>query len=160
MDISNMKEKHKLFAEHYALEQNATKSAIGAGYSRKGATTQGYRLLKNDDVKAYIGQLLGEVKEKFKLSHDYIIERLKAIAEQNKKTNPSVAVRALELLGKHLGMFEPKVRDLEERPAFVGININFGPKPSVDYLDKDGNKVPSPGTPAIDIKSKPINRMN
>ena len=88
-----------------------------------------------------------------------MLDKLKGVVtdclEKGKGYNPACATRALELLGKHLGTFEPKVRDLEERPAFVGININFGPKPTIDYLDKDGKKLPPPGTPAIDIKAKP-----
>ena len=162
-----MKERHKLFAEHYAIDQNATKSAIGAGYSVKGAGTQGNRLLKKDEVRLYIERLLNPIKEKFKLSHEYVIDRLKRLAEANEKNNPSVAVRALELLGKHLGTFEHNLRDLEDRPVFVGISINMGDKPGVKMVRKNGeilessDKILPPATtPAIDIKSKPLNTIN
>ena len=67
--------------------------------------------------------------------------------ERGKGFNPACATRALELLGKHLGTFEPKIQDLEQRPAFVGININFGDKPSVEIL----RKLPQKVTPTIAI---------
>lgn len=163
-NFNNLKQRYRLFAENYVMDRNASNAARIAGYSPKTAGAQGSRLLKHKAVKLYIAHLSGEATDEAKVDFKYVITRLKDLATDHKDKNPSVSLRALELLGKHIGMFEPKIRDLEERPAFVGININMGPKPSVDLLDKHGNiigtggkKLPSPTTPAIDIESTAVN---
>jgi len=73
--------------------------------------------------------------------------------ERGKGFNPACATRALELLGKHLGTFEPKIKDLEQRPAFVGINIHMGDKPRLEII-RDKANLPQSTTPAINIKEK------
>ena len=52
----------KAFADYYLETSNATESAKKAGYSEKTAYSQGQRLLKNVEVKAYIEERLGEIK--------------------------------------------------------------------------------------------------
>lgn len=47
----------KQFAEHYAAHGNATQAAIVAGYSEKTAYSQGARLLKDVEIKAYVASL-------------------------------------------------------------------------------------------------------
>src|SRR5947208_7688959 len=42
--------RQRLFVDHYLVHVNATQAAIGAGYSRKTADSQGQRLLKNVEV--------------------------------------------------------------------------------------------------------------
>ena len=50
------------FADYYLETSNATESAKKAGYSEKTAYSQGQRLLKNVEVKAYIDERLDEIK--------------------------------------------------------------------------------------------------
>lgn len=45
---------HQEFAEAYLRLFNEGKAAIAAGYAEKSARNQGYRLMKNDDIRAYI----------------------------------------------------------------------------------------------------------
>lgn len=52
----------KAFADYYLETSNATESAKKAGYSEKTAYSQGQRLLKNVEVKAYIEERLDEIK--------------------------------------------------------------------------------------------------
>ena len=46
--------RQRLFVDHYLVHLNATQAAIGAGYSRRTAYSQGQRLLKNVEVAAAI----------------------------------------------------------------------------------------------------------
>lgn len=50
------------FADYYLETSNATESAKKAGYSEKTAYSQGQRLLKNVEVKAYIDERLNQIK--------------------------------------------------------------------------------------------------
>ena len=52
-----MNTKQKYFAEAYAKSNNATQSAIEAGYSEKTAYSQGNRLLKKVEVLDYVRSL-------------------------------------------------------------------------------------------------------
>ena len=50
------------FADYYLETSNATESAKRAGYSEKTSYSQGQRLLKNVEIKAYIDEQLDKIK--------------------------------------------------------------------------------------------------
>lgn len=53
---------HQLFVDKYfELTFNQTKAAIAAGYSKKSARNQAYRLMKNDDIRAAIDVRMAEL---------------------------------------------------------------------------------------------------
>lgn len=101
---------------------NATQAAIRAGYSEKTADQIGYENSRKPDVKNAIEKAL---KERTNITQDFVLERLEENVQRcmqakpvfDKKGKPtgkytynaSGANRALELLGKHLGMFPTKV---------------------------------------------------
>ena len=58
-----LNKKQKRFADEWLIDMNATQAAIRAGYSEKSAYSQGSRLLKDDEVRAYIAQTLEEQDE-------------------------------------------------------------------------------------------------
>lgn len=68
--------KQQLFAEHYIKLNDATKAAIAAGYSKKTASSQGHRLLKNAEVSAYIRERTEAVLRRVKMEADEVLERL------------------------------------------------------------------------------------
>lgn len=96
------------------------------------------RLMKSDNFASHLRLRREQIAQSLNLSHDWVLGRLKGIANdclmKGKGYNPSCATRALELLGKHLGTFEPKASEQDKRPAFVGISINMGDKPSVKVI--------------------------
>lgn len=96
------------------------------------------RLMAKENFKLHLTRARDKLAAASNLSHAWVLDKLKGIAkdclDKGKGYNPACATRALELIGKHLGTFEPKVRDLEQRPAFVGISINMGDKPSVQVI--------------------------
>lgn len=57
-----LNEMQQAFADYYLKASNATEAAKKAGYSEKTAYSQGQRLLKNVEVKAYIEERLAEIK--------------------------------------------------------------------------------------------------
>ena len=69
-----------IFCKEYAITGNATESAIKAGYSKKSAYSQGHRLLKNDEVKAYLSKSLEARAEKLDITADRILEEIAHIA--------------------------------------------------------------------------------
>lgn len=67
------------FAEGVLAGKSATKAASDAGYSAKSAYNQGNRLMKNDEVKAYIAARLAEKV----MPADEVLERLTQHARGN-----------------------------------------------------------------------------
>jgi len=90
------------FVQEYLVDSNGTQSAIRAGYAPGSAHVQASRLLRNDKVAAEIARLqrgasyeLGEIR-------DGLIVSLMGIADDGKDR---VALKALDLLAQHLGMY-------------------------------------------------------
>jgi len=87
----------------------ATKAAKRAGYSQKTAYAQGHALLKKPEIQAVIERLSMKRQKRTELTQDMVIEQLRRCERQSVKAKQfSAAIRANELLGKHLGMFEER----------------------------------------------------
>ena len=143
-----LNEKQKRFVEEYLIDLNATQAAIRAGYSQNTARSIGQRLLAFVDIQAAIQQAQSNRSERVQITQEEVIRRLLEnvdIASGKKATTitipsknengevigndvahfvyePSAVNKALELLGKHLGMFTQKV---EMSGSVVNQNINM-----------------------------------
>lgn len=147
-DLTN---RQKRFVEEYLIDLNATQAAIRAGYSKKNAEKIGYQLLEKTRVATAIQKAQKHLSERAQISQDEIIRDLIEIKERCLQRVPVVdrkgnqiqdengrdvwefdaknANRALELLGKHLGMFDNN-----------NVNILGGLNIKVNYDDEnDGN---------------------
>ena len=94
------------FVNEYLIDLNATQAAIRAGYSQRRAQEIGYQLLHKPTVAEAIQKALAERSERVKLDADWVVCRLREEAEfTGEGSSPSARVKALELLGKHLGLF-------------------------------------------------------
>jgi phage terminase small subunit len=135
-----LSEKHEVFAREYCVDLNATKAAIRAGYSENTAKQQGSRLLTNADIRARIDELQGKRAEKLSLDAEWVLEKLVEVTQMSMQSKPvekwdynerklvetgeyvydsQGANKALELIGKHLGMFKDKI----EHSGNLGVQI-------------------------------------
>ena len=88
---------------------NASEAARLAGYAPAGAGTEGYRLLQNADVLDAVERLRGRVATRAELTQAQVIEDMQDIASMAQDGGDlAVALRAHELLGKYLGMFDKR----------------------------------------------------
>lgn len=102
--------KQQRFVQEYLIDLNATQAAIRAGYSVKSADKIGSQLLGKAGVSQAIEAAQTRRKERTELTQDWVVERLRAEADDHSEdATHSARIRALELLGKHLGMFVDRV---------------------------------------------------
>jgi phage terminase small subunit len=100
-------DKQKAFAHEYMVDKNATKAAIRAGYSKKTASSQGERLLRNAEVRAAVDAGLQRLAEETETEAQWVRRRLREEATDfTEFASHSARIRALELLGKINGIFE------------------------------------------------------
>ncbi len=94
------------FCECFVACGNATQAAKEAGYSGRTAYAQASRLLRNVKVDTCIRELQAAAAKRTEITADRVLQMLidsYADAKAAKQHGP--AVRAAELLGKHLAMF-------------------------------------------------------
>lgn len=73
MKQGGLHQRRTRFIKEYLLDQNATRAAIAAGYSEKGARVQGCRLLADPNIAAEVNKKNAETNNKL----DLTVERLK-----------------------------------------------------------------------------------
>ena len=124
-----MTDKQQLFVQEYIASLNATQSAVKAGYSKRTAYSIGQRLLKNVEIQEAINSAINERQARTEVTADYVITSLYEVAERCMQAKPVIvkgqqitdeqgnnlwcfdaknAIKSLELLGKHLGLFTEK----------------------------------------------------
>lgn len=123
--------KHERFCQEYVIDYNGAQAAIRAGYEEKSARKQASRLLTNADILARVRELQSEQVKRLAVSQDYVVMQLidtynccrepSPVKEYDAASGEWVetgmyqfdskgALRALELLGKHLGMYNDKLQ--------------------------------------------------
>lgn len=133
--VGKLRERQKRFIAEYLVDLNATQAAIRAGYSKDTAKEIGYENLTKPHIQEAIAEAQNKRIARTQITQDEVIRRLienvdiasgkKAIVlTQTRKSEngeivgddvaqfvyePSSVNKALELLGKHLGMFAQKM---------------------------------------------------
>lgn len=98
------------FVEEYLKDQNGTRSAIAAGYSKRTAHVQATALLKHPKIIDTLQNATDKAAKKADISADWIIDRLKEEAtDHSDHASQSGRVQALSLLGKTLAMFSDRI---------------------------------------------------
>ena len=112
------------FINEYLIDLNGTQAAIRAGYSKKTAQEIAAQNLTKPSIKKALEEKQKILSDETLITQKYVLNNLKHVFEYNSKEfdqvdmsgnhrsmmkNPAVAVKAIELLGKHLGMFADKV---------------------------------------------------
>jgi len=119
---AGLTEKQKRFCEEYLIDLNATRAYKAAYPSTKKDSTaaqNGSRMLRNDKVKKYLQELKQERENRVVISQDEVLEAIQAIAfDVSEKARDRL--KALELLCKHLGVFDQKDElDKKEQEARI-----------------------------------------
>ncbi|AHV96146.1 terminase small subunit [Paenibacillus sabinae] len=127
--------KQELFCKEYIVDLNATQAAIRAGYSERTAGSVGHENLKKPEIADKIAELQQERGKKVGIDAQWVLDRLVELTDRcmqgepvtDREGNPtgewkfdsSGANKALENIGKHLGMFKEKV----EHSGNMGVSI-------------------------------------
>ncbi len=114
--------KQKQFVAEYLVDLNATAAAKRAGYKDPNI---GRQLITKNNVSDAIQAAMKQREQRTEITQDYVVGKLKAIANKKASDAPdselkySSQIKAIELLGKHVGAFEPK----EKAHAEDGVRI-------------------------------------
>lgn len=126
--------RQRRFVDEYLVDLNGTQAAIRAGYSVSGARAHACKLLTNANIQQAISAAQAARQERTELTADEVIRDLREVRDicMGRKTvkvvevvkfegeatphevdslvfDPAGANKALELLGKHIGMFGDKL---------------------------------------------------
>ena len=143
--MASLKDERQIrFVEEYIKDLNATQAAIRAGYSKKTARSQGARLLTNVDILEAIQEAKNERSERTKIDQDYVLTNIQKVIERCMQIAPvesgmiedaegqlaqafvfkeQGALKGLELLGKHLGMFKDKIEHTGPNGGDINVTI-------------------------------------
>lgn len=134
--------KKQRFCDEYLISFNATQAAIKAGYSEKTAYSQGQRLLKNVEVKAYLDEQKERIHSEKTADAKEVMEYLTAVMRGEssssvlardelgadrviiKPPDEKEKLKAAELLGKAHMMFTDKVQ--QEVDMELNITVDYG----------------------------------
>lgn len=81
--MTKLTDKQELFAREFIKDLNATQAVIRAGFSKKSARNQAYRLMTNDDILNRIAELKAERNDRVRVDADYVLHRLVEIDEMD-----------------------------------------------------------------------------
>ena len=116
--------RYERFCQEYVVDYNGTQAAIRAGYKEKNARSQASALLTNPNILARVRELQHEQVERLAVTQDYVVLQLIDTYNCCREPKPVIkydyaeqawvesgmyqfdsrgALKALELLGKHLG---------------------------------------------------------
>lgn len=136
-----MTDKQLRFIDEYLVDCNGTQAAIRAGYSKKTANEQASRLLADVNISARIKERQAELSEKTKLTQEWVLLKLEECVKKSMQEeeiqrwdyesksmvgtgeyiyDSKGATKALELIGKHIGMFKDKLELSGEVVVFKG----------------------------------------
>ena len=145
-DLLKLNYKQEQFCFEYLKDFNGTQSAIRAGYSKRTARNIAAENLAKPHLRAYIDQLRKERNARTLVDADFVINGLKEVASRCLQKVPVTewdyeskcikhrrddtdnyiwefdsagANRALELLGRHVGLFDKKNIDYNNMPVDV-----------------------------------------
>ena len=149
--MANLTPKQQRFVEEYLIDLNATQAAIRAGYSAKTAAVIGAENLIKPYIQKAIQEARNKLTERTEITQDYVLTNIKKVIErcmqqeavQARDGSPLLvegpegdlvplfefketgALKGLELLGKHLGMFKDKIELTGKDGSSLGIKVVF-----------------------------------
>ncbi len=153
--------KQELFCLEYLKDLNGTQAATRAGYSSDTAQEQASRLLSNVMVASRVHELIQARTERLQVDADWVLRQLVTVAERcsapQKKMQMTMAGfvqvkdpatgegvfefdaiganKALELIGKHVGLFEK--HNQQKQPKVLLKIGGKSPQPAPDGVPGD-----------------------
>ena len=139
--MANLTAKRERFCQEYVIDCNGTQAAIRAGYSKNGADVQAIRMLRNARIKERIAELQEQIAKTAGLTAEYVIMGFMEVYERCMQKvavtndygsttgftfNASGANRALEMLGKHLELFEGRAVDTPKQTIEIIFSAKEG----------------------------------
>lgn len=128
--MAAMTGKMERFCQEYVIDYHGTEAAVRAGYSDRRAAAQASTLLKRGDIMERIAELQKEQTQRLGLSADRVVMELWEIYSRCMQAAPVMAwnaathsyepsdaeytfdangaVKALKLIGEHIGMWNRK----------------------------------------------------
>ena len=125
-------EKARLIAERYVIDYNPVEALKAGGYADSSINSHGHVIIRHPRIVAEVEALQAAVREKVLIDESYVLDGLKLVAEKSMGRspitrldeegntivqttfNPSAATKALEQIGRHLGMFKDVLEVREE----------------------------------------------
>lgn len=130
-----MTPKNQRFCDEYLVDLNATQAAIRSGYSKKSAYSQGERLLKKADVKAYISEKQAELSLKTGLTHEWVLNRFKEVSDRCMQAVPVMVFDPVEKKmvqkvienedGQLVGVYEFDSAGANKSTELIGKHLGF-----------------------------------
>ena len=106
--------KHELFCKEYLVDLNATRAytTVYNAKSNNTARTNGSKLLAKANIARRLKELMDRREKKVGMTAESIMEDLKTIKEKCMEADDKEAgaCKALELAGRHLGMWNDKLK--------------------------------------------------
>lgn len=112
------------FIDHYMVTKRGTEAIILAGSRTKNPARAATEMLNHPLVKAEIERRRDVLADKSIMTIEYLAQKLLDIIQREEEENPTAALRAIELAGKHLGMY----RDRQEISGPDGAAIQMEQK--------------------------------
>jgi phage terminase small subunit len=145
--VKKLTEKEKMFCKEYLVDFNGSQAAIRAGYSVNSSKQIGYENLTKPYLREELQHLIDKRAEKCALDAQYVLENLKEVVQRcmdkepildskglpsgEWKFNAMGANKALELIGKHLGLFKD-VQEVKSEQGFQLVILGDQPKKDDD----------------------------
>jgi phage terminase small subunit len=114
--------KHEAFAQALAKGCTADEAYKLAGYSEnRGNAT---RLKANESIQQRLEELHEIAAERVVVTREWVLARLLENAKNNQVSNPAASNKALELLGKEIGMFVDRSENVNTNFTISGEPLN------------------------------------
>lgn len=108
--MAKLTPKQERFVDEYLVDLNATQAAIRAGYSEKTAGSMAAKLVAKSCILDAIADAKDARAKHTEITAERVLNELAKIAFAECDVRDADKLKALELTGRHLGMFTDKVK--------------------------------------------------
>lgn len=107
MALPKLTAKQAAFVHEYMIDLNATQAAIRAGYKASNARQIAADNLSKANIQQAIQEARAAREKRSMITVEWVLAQIASIA-QDEEAQQRDRLKALELLGKHLGMWEKR----------------------------------------------------